>query len=145
LVDNWSQFKGPRDIFEENLQRCEGVNRVQTFDQSCWDPDLAKTLQQMPKFNLYLFDGPHTEEDHYNAISKFAQVLDDVSIVLVDDWNYPTVRTATLKAIDEMNMVVMYKQELIAVESYWNDNGLWRKTKWHNGLGVFVLSKQAFI
>jgi hypothetical protein len=76
----------------------------------------------MPKFNLYLFDGAHTEEDHYNAIARFAQVLDDVSIVLVDDWNYPTVRTATLKAIDETNMVVMYKQELISVESYWNDN-----------------------
>jgi hypothetical protein len=139
FVDNWSQFKGPKDVFAENLQRCKEGNQVQTFDQSCWE--MASELEQMPKFNLYLFDGPHTKADHYNAIAVFARFLEDVSIILVDDWNYPNVREATLRAIKDEKLVVMYKLELIAVESYWTDYGFWRKTNWHNGLGVFVVSK----
>jgi hypothetical protein len=43
------------------------------------------------KYNVYFFDGPHEEQDQYDAV--IAQpALDLTYILIVDDYNYSKVR-----------------------------------------------------
>ena len=55
-IDNWSEFGGPKDEFLTNFNTYKGVNEASFIEQDCYKVDTS----QLPKFNIYMYDGNHT-------------------------------------------------------------------------------------
>ena len=129
-VDNWSEFGGPREEFLANFNKFKGKNNATFIERNCWDID-TRTLGM---FNIYMYDGNHTETSHYQALHHFLPCLDDEFIYLVDDWNWDSVRSGTLKSISDNNCEMVYRKEIFTPS---NDH----RNDWHNGICIFVLRK----
>ena len=91
----------------------------------------------LPSFNVYLFDGPHDEVDHFDALAVMLPRLDATFVLLVDDWNGPEVQKGTLDALAALNLTVVFGEVL--------GGGLPPGVygKWHNGFFVAVVQKPA--
>ena len=143
-IDNFSEFEGSFNDFKANIEKYSGDNNINFICQDCWSVD-ARTLG---KFNVYLFDGPHEEEDHYRALHNYNACLDDVFIYIVDDWNWTQVRSGTHNAIKNNNLRIAFKKEIKTTtdntQPEW-DEFVWPRagptSDWHNGICVFVLIK----
>ena len=87
-IDNWSQFKGPKAEFLVNFEKFKGDNNAIFIENDCYKVDVAS----LPKFNIFLYDGDHSNESHYNALLYYYDCLDDIFIFIVDVWNWKNVR-----------------------------------------------------
>jgi hypothetical protein len=106
-IDNWSQFDGPKDEFLNNLNRFGIAPDIIEADFFTWDPASLGN-----KIDIYLYDGPHDYDQHYEGINRIWPMLNDTAIVIVDDWNWNQVREATLKALEDVNAKVIQKFEI---------------------------------
>ena len=133
VIDNWSEFGGPKDEFTVNFTKFKGDNDALFIEKDCWDIDVTT----IGKFNIYMYDGNHDEENHYKALNHYLGCLDDDFIYLVDDWNLSDVRNGTIKAIHDNNLTKLYQKDIYtpAVRG-----GGWGYD-WWNGIGIFVLRK----
>ena len=96
----------------------------------------------MPRFNIYLYDGDHTEESHYKALTYYYNCLDDIFIFIVDDWNWKSVRDGTMRAIKDLRLKeLFYRQIRTTLNNQHPEMGSPEQKKWHNGLYVCVLQK----
>jgi len=68
-------------------------------------------IRELPKFNIYMYDGNHTEDSHYKALNHYYNCLDDIFIFIVDDWDWEKVRKGTKRAIDSLNLTILYEKE----------------------------------
>jgi hypothetical protein len=142
-IDNWSKWGGPREEFLANLERFQGKDaNVKVIDSDFRQLNYAA----LGRFNVYFFDGPHGEQDQFDGLRLPLPALDDHFVFIVDDWNWPEVRSGTLKAINDLGL----SQELgITVRTTFDDthpNHDGRKaglTEWHNGYFISVLKKLA--
>ena len=140
-VDNWSQFQDGQEVknsFLENLEKYKGLNRVQFLEADCFSIN-PRTLQ---KFNVYLYDGRHRREDHYNALVHFYDCLEDEFIYICDDWDWADVRSGTWGAIKDLNLeVVSFVERSLQEGDSWKPTG-YAKLTWWNGIWAAVLRKQ---
>jgi len=130
-IDNWSQFGGPKKEFLKNFNKFKGNNNATFIEKNCWDIDVST----IGKFNIYMYDGDHTEISSYQAINHYLSCLDDEFIYLVDDWNQERVRNGTLKSIKDNNCKILYQKEIFTNAK--NSKG--RGFPWWNGISIFVL------
>ena len=66
VIDNWSLFGGPVKDFMHNVATYRGpAARVSVLESDFREVD----YRHIGKFNVYMFDGPHTERDHYDAVN----------------------------------------------------------------------------
>jgi hypothetical protein len=126
-IDNWSEFNGPKKQFLENVEKFQGVNRLEIIEKDSFETDLTGH-----KFNMYLYDGHHSVESHTKALTHFISVMDDVFIFVVDDWDWQDTKTGTRKAIEELGLIVEYE---VGHSQPGGGGGFW------NGCGVFVFRK----
>ena len=96
---------------------------------------------RLGQFNIYFFDGPHEEKDHYDAIVIVQSVLTDTFILIIDDWNIPEVRKGTLTAIKNLKIKIISKIEIRTTQN----NDVARRSQgqfseWHNGYFFAVCS-----
>ena len=49
-------------------------------------------MASLGTFNVYLFDGPHAYQDHYDGLVHAAPALTRQFILIIDDWNWEPVR-----------------------------------------------------
>src|SRR3954471_12825866 len=72
VVDNWSEFGGPREAFLANVARfaTPGAS-VQLFEGDFRQVDFAR----LAPCDVYFFDGPHEEQDHYDGVSLALSAL----------------------------------------------------------------------
>ena len=63
----------------------------------------------MGKFNIYVFDGPHEIKDQYDGIAIVQPSLDDIFILIIDDWNTLHIRQGTLEVINDLNIKIISK------------------------------------
>jgi len=139
-IDNWSEFDGPKQEFMQVFNEFKGSNNASFIESDCWNPELIQSLAHH-KFNIYMYDGYHSEEAQYNALVKYLPCLDDTFIWIVDDWNAPDVRNGTERAIRDTGVQVIWKQE---TRLTWNNSHTemnLAKTTWWNGIAVFVMQK----
>jgi hypothetical protein len=141
FIDNWSQFNGDRSIFIKAMEKYKTKTSKYNFiENDCWKVD----TNILPKkyFNIYLYDGDHTELDQYLALAHYLDVLQDTFIFLVDDWNFMHVRDGTFRAIRELNLTVNFRYENFISREHLSGmpNHEGKKTFW-NGCGIFVLTK----
>ena len=97
---------------------------------------------KLGKFNIYCYDALHREKDQYEGISMAQPALDDVFVLIIDDWNWESVRKGTFGAIKDLNIKIISKIEIKTTQ-----NNLMPKfvhshySDWHNGYFMAVCEK----
>jgi hypothetical protein len=136
-IDNWSEFGGPKDEFVNNFNKFKGENDATFIESDCFKVDVST----LPKFNIYMYDGNHTNESHYKALLHYYNCLDDIFIFIVDDWNWKDVRDGTFESIKKLNLKILYQKE---IRLTW-DNSVTLEPElsktWWNGIYVAILQK----
>lgn len=121
-IDNFSEFGGPRNEFYENMKDID--SKFDFIDGDCFLIDKSKINH---KFNVYFYDGEHSEESHEKALTYFYDLLEDSFIYICDDWNWEQVRNGTKKAIEKLNLSIKDEKSFFTKEpdlsSWWN--GIW--------------------
>ena len=151
-IDNWSEFtdsrtinpalnvKNPKKEFEINTKKVISEKINFKFIES----DFRKiNYNEVGKFNIYVFDGPHEMKDHYDGIAIAQPSLDDVFILIIDDWNIPKVRQGTLNAISDLSIKIISKIEIMTKQDNVVSKLLqYQFSDWHNGYLIAVCQKQ---
>jgi hypothetical protein len=117
-VDNWSEFDDDGSVRTDFLRHCAtllapGSYRVVERDCFAVTPQEVRT-----PVNFYFYDGEHSHESQWRALTHFYPMLDDVFIFLCDDYTWESARTGTTQALDDLDLEVLYQREL--VEGWWN-------------------------
>lgn len=136
-IDNWSEFGGPKRQFLKNFNKFKGENNATFIEKNCWDVDVSK----LGKFNIYMYDGNHTEKSHFQALNHYLECLDDEFIYLIDDWNWKEVRDGTIKSIKDNKCEILYQKDIRTTNDNSHTKRPGRKSDWHNGISIFVLKK----
>ena len=151
-IDNWSEFtdsrtinpalnvKNPKKEFEINTKKVISEKINFKFIES----DFRKiNYNEVGKFNIYVFDGPHEIKDQYDGIARAQPSLDDIFILIIDDWNTSHIRQGTLEVINDLNIKIISKIEIMTTQ----DNTMPKLfqcqfSDWHNGYLIAVCQKQ---
>jgi hypothetical protein len=139
-IDNWSQFGGPKDAFLENTALAGNENTRLMLVESDFR---AVPWGTLPKSNIYMFDGPHTEVDQYDGIVIAQPALEDTYILVVDDYNWPSVRNGTLRAINDLGLTVECAIEIRTTQDDTHPQIAYQaNSDWHNGYFIAVIGKR---
>jgi len=136
-IDNWSEFGGPKSEFLVNFEKFKGENEATFIENDCYRVDVST----LPKFNIYMYDGNHTNESHYKALLHYYNCLDDVFIFIVDDWNWQDVRDGTKHSIQKLNLKVLYEKEIRLTWDNSHTPQPQARDTWWNGIYVAILQK----
>jgi hypothetical protein len=136
-LDNWSQFGGPRVECMELLKKFNMKPTIFDVDFDTFDFNTVPD-----KIDVYLYDGDHTKKAQYDGIIKVYPILNDESIIIVDDWNWQDVRDGTFQAFSELDANITRKFEI----RYTTDNSHtpldMARREFHNGIGIFLIKKK---
>lgn len=100
------------------------------YEEDCFQFDLKK----LPTIDLYFYDGEHSFESQYKALTYYYPVLADEFIYICDDWTNKPVKEGTMKAIQDL--------ELNIVECEIRGDGKLKQAhEWWCGVAVFKLKK----
>lgn len=139
LIDNFSGFGSPREQCMANIEKLKGINRVTFIDADCFSIDIS---QFKLRFNVFLADGDHSEESHFKYINYYLPVLEDVFILVVDDWNWLPVREGTYRGIETNNLNVLWKKEIrLTQDNAYTYSQEEASTTYWNGVSAFLLKK----
>ena len=131
-VEGWTAPDGdPFDIFKNNLDKVEGDNSVIAYNQSVE----SVVVESIPhSANVVFYDGDHNYDSTKNFLDKYYSKFEETLILIVDDWNWPQIQSATRDHIQSHEYEIQLEKEILTKgedpEDYWN------------GLGVFVLRKK---
>lgn len=134
-IDNWSEFGGPKNEFERTVKEflTSEVN-FRLIEDDFRNVDYSK----IGKYNIFMFDGPHSHNDQCDGITFPYESLDDVFILIVDDWNWINPRMGTQRAISNLNLEVLYSIEVFTGD---NPGKMFEGSLWHNGYYIAVCKK----
>lgn len=139
-IDNWSQFGGPKEEFLQNI----GSTRLDGVSLEILEEDFRRIdFDRLGRFNVYLFDGPHEEQDQHDGIMLAQPALADPHVLIVDDWNWPQVRIGTFRAICESGWRVGYSAEIRTTHDNRHAPVRGKDSDWHNGYLIALLQRQA--
>ena len=93
------------------------------------------------KFNTYLFDGPHEENNQYAGIANVQMALDDTYLLVVDDWNWPGPRNGTWRALDDLGHKIISSITIHTTQNDTHPHVCWQNSEWHNGYFIAVIKK----
>lgn len=137
-IDNWSQFGGPKEAFLENIERAKSTEVNFTFVER----DFREVgYEDLGKFDIYLFDGPHEETDQYDGVALAQPALEREHILIVDDWNWMAVRIGTLQAIADSGARIRASLEIRTSGDNSQPKVKGRESDWHNGYFVAAIQK----
>jgi hypothetical protein len=136
-IDNWSQFGNAKTDFFKNLKTYKGDNTVSLIENDCYKVDVST----IPKKNIYMYDGDHSEISHYKALIHYYDCLDDVFIFIVDDWNWAEVRNGTMNSIQKLQLKVLYEREIRLTKDNSHSPQPLATNTWWNGIYVAILQK----
>ena len=137
-IDDWSEFGGPRDRFVQNTNAC----LTPDIEFSLIESDFRKVdVSKLGKFNIYMFDGPHEEQDQYDGIYLYQSALDDVYTLIVDDWNGPGVRKGTIDALEKLGHTVLARMDIMTRNDNVHPLVYGAQSDWHNGYFIGVIKK----
>ena len=137
-IDNWSQFDGPKEAFLANTAACVTMHVRFDFIESDFR---AVDYAGLGHFNIYLFDGPHSPQDHYDGVAMPLVALDHEFFFIVDDWNWEGVRYGTLQALRAAGLQLLYSIEIRTTQDGTHAASVGQHSDWHNGYFIAVLRK----
>lgn len=143
-MDNWAEFGGPKDKFFKNINNANLAtpNLDFTFTEASFQTVDYSTIG---KFNVYMYDGAHSEQDQYDGVALVQEALDNTFVFIVDDWNWERVRHGTMRAIDQLKLTIVNSIEIktLQQEVFWAPDILGADSDWHNGYFIALLKKAA--
>lgn len=138
LVDNWSQFGCPSQIFFLNLSLfISPVTRVSVLNRDYRELN----YHDIKPVDVYFFDGPHEYQDQYQGITLALPALKEAFVLIVDDWNWPGVRQGTLDALRDSGLQVRWGREIRTTDDDTHPAVGGRESEWHNGYFICVAEK----
>lgn len=140
-IDNWSQFGGPKDQFQANVDRFKTPQAYVNFIENDFrmvDYSLLGT------FNIYLFDGPHEYEDQYDGLMLTRTALDRQFVLVIDDWNLDRVRDGTRRAMQDAGITPVFSIEVRTSldGSHPPAEMSGQNSDWHNGYFICVAEQE---
>ncbi|MAJ23076.1 MAG: hypothetical protein CBC24_04355 [Candidatus Pelagibacter sp. TMED64] len=153
-IDNWLKFdteeylkkvyntKDQKKEFEENIEKIKKTS--ENIEFKFIESDFRKVnYKEIGNFNIYCYDALHDEKSQFEGIEIAQPALDDIFILIIDDWNWQEVRNGTLKAIEKLNISIISKIEIKTTQ----DNSipklfLGQYSDWHNGYFIAVCEKE---
>jgi Methyltransferase domain len=129
-IDNWAQYGGPKAEFENNIASVLSPRTDFHFIESDYR---SIDYHYLGTFNIYLFDGPHEYQDQYDGVVIAQPALAEVYVLIVDDWNWPSVRRGTQDALKALGTEVLYSIEIRTTQTDCRPMQSSQKTDWHNG------------
>jgi len=136
-VDNWSQFGGPRDQFLNNLKKFSNSENQRFIESDFRDID----YNNLGKFNVYMYDGPHEHDDQSDGLRMVLPALDDMFIWVVDDWNWPDPKNGTIDALTNVDVEVIAGIEIHTTDDLTHAKVSHEQSDWHNGYYIAILKK----
>ena len=100
-------------------------------------------FSSLGKFNIYLFDGPHAEQDQYDGIVQAREAFSDEFVLIVDDWNWDQVGKGTFSAITELKASLIFALEIRTSFDNTHAHPSGPHSDWHNGYFIAVLAQEA--
>jgi hypothetical protein len=140
-MDNWAEFGGPKQEFLTYFEKFKGKNNATFIEADSFTFDVSKFEQ---KFNIYMYDGCHHGDSHYKALMHYINAMDDIFIYIVDDWNWSEVKNPTIRAIEELQLKILFKEEIITTLTNIPPriyDGACDGRHWANGCGIFIFQK----
>lgn len=134
-IDNWSEFGGPRDEFMANTANI--TSRLRVIERDFRSVDYAS----LGKFNVYLFDGPHAEEDHRDGIVCALPALAERFLLIVDDWNWLDVRLGTMRGLISSQLKIEAAIEIRTTMDDTHPAIYGAQSDWHNGYILAILNR----
>lgn len=140
-IDNWSQFNeigNPKEAFFKNKENFfpKGIPQLEVFEHDCFNFDLSNIKE---KINFYFYDGPHDEEDHYNAYMYYDPVLADEFVTVIDDWNSGAVKRGTIRAFNDLEYEIVSSFNIDTSDiPDWSENP---DKNWWRGALIAVVKK----
>lgn len=138
-VENWSNFGGPRHEFFANIGKC--ISDRISF--SCIEKDYREVdFSDYGPFNIYFYDGPHDEQNQYHNLMTIQAALDRQYYLVVDDWNWPSVRSGTKRALSQLDTRLIAFLEIRTSGD--NDHARGpsgQDSDWHNGYFIAACKK----
>jgi hypothetical protein len=141
FVDNWSEFGRVRSSFVETMNRFRGSNDVALVEANVFNLDPA-LLPHRP-YDVYVYDGGHTEQNHFDALAKMLPALTSSFVYVCDDWNWPSVKDGTRRAIAELGLTVVAEWERSPPSNECASTSNDAYNCWWNGSWVAVIRKPA--
>ncbi len=137
-IDNWSEYGGPKAEFFANIESI----RSSQLDFSFVEQDFrAVDYGSIGTFNVYLFDGPHSERDQYDALVLPQRALAETYLLVVDDWNWFRVRVGTLHALKHTGSKIECSIEIRTSLDESHPEIWGRNSDWHNGYFIAVIKR----
>lgn len=139
VIENWALFGGPRDEFNQNVDKARIKDRLQIFEEDVFSFDISKLSKPI---DIYLYDGDHDQIHQYKGITHIWAALADQAIIIVDDWNAPHIRSGTFDALRDVgaNVIEQFEFTYIIGNEVHTPMPMAHREFW-NGMGVFVISK----
>lgn len=136
VVDNWSEFGGPRQDFEANLLRYLEPERVTVIDSDWHDVDFSS----LGTFDIFLCDGPHDEDQQRETAMAGLPQVRSSGLFIVDDWNWEAVRCATTDALFKSGRSIEFAIEVRTTLDGSHTPAAGAASRWHNGYFLAVLT-----
>ena len=137
-IDNFSQFRGIKEKFLENVNKaCEksSLSKYDLIDDDFYNINFSN----LGKFDIYFYDGPHSEKNHYDVINIVKSALKDHFILIVDDWNWSEIRNGKENALKDNKIKIVSKIEVLTSQNNKSPRFINRQfSDWHNG--IFIAS-----
>lgn len=136
-VEDFSQGFGVNSVQEElekNVKNNWSVAKdVHLFNVDCFNGKLNYQFQ----FDIYFYDGEHSEESQAKALPHFIDSMADRFLFIVDDTNWESVKQGTTKGFEQL-------EDKINLEMCWVLKGEKQQDDpvWHNGMAIFLISKK---
>lgn len=137
-VDNWSEYGGPREAFLTNVDRVRSAdNAIRVIEE-----DFRRVaFGALGRFNVYFYDGHHSDADQYDGIVLALPALDDTFVLIVDDWNWRCVRDGVKRAIADLALDVESFVEIRTTQDDSHASVARAESDWHNGYFLAVVHK----
>jgi hypothetical protein len=138
-IDNWSQFSGTKEQFLTNVDHAKSnASSLRLIEQDFRKVDYPV----LGKFNVYLFDGPHSEEDHRDGVIVVQPCLAERFVLIVDDWNWPQVRIGTMRGLLAAKCSIESSVQVRTTNDNSHASVSDGASDWHNGYFIAVVRKR---
>lgn len=122
MVDNHSEFGDTR---AELAGIVDLFNLPATLHDLNYFGPLPANVFDGTTFNVYLYDGPHTEDHHARELAVALPHLEREFLYMVDDFSWPEVRRGWERGIAENGVTLLSHLEYTShttndADGYWN-------------------------
>ncbi len=136
-VDNWSgqiqpqrnNFTLPNNTLDEFKNNTGHVKQLTIHNTDMLTVDCT----QLPKIDMFFYDGPHDFESTKSAVEYYSSVFSDTALLIFDDANWTEVVKGAEAGVESSGLDIVYNRLLL--------NEVENPNMWWNGLYIMVVKK----